>query len=62
MLEISRWTMLHSWVKVDSDQIKTLIENSQCYTMQDVMDLLKISRSIKLLMKMKNGLLFYGKK
>ena len=32
-------------VEVDSDQIKTLIENSQCYTMQEVANILKISKS-----------------
>ena len=36
VLEISCWTMLHGQsgrpVKVDSDQIKTLIENNQSYT------------------------------
>ena len=26
-------------VKVDSDQIETLIENNQCYTMQEVADI-----------------------
>ena len=50
--------MLHSQlgrpVEVDSDQIKTLIENNQCYTMWEIADILKISKSIKLLVKMKN--------
>ena len=32
-------------VEVDSDQIKTLIENNQCYTMQEIADILKISKS-----------------
>ena len=32
-------------VKVDSDQIKTLIENNQCYTTQETADILKISKS-----------------
>ena len=41
-------------IEIDSDQIKTLIENKQCYTMQEVADILKISKSIKLLVKMKN--------
>ena len=41
-------------VKVDSDQIKTLIENSQHYAMWEIANILKISKSIKLLMKMKN--------
>ena len=30
-------------VEVDSDQIETLIENNQCYTMQERADTLKIS-------------------
>ena len=41
-------------VEVDSDQIETLIENSQCYTMQEIAKILKVSKSIQLLMKMKN--------
>ena len=41
-------------VEVDSDQIETLIENNQCYTMWEIVDMLKISKSIKLLVKMKN--------
>ena len=32
-------------VEVDSDQIKTVIENSQCYTTQETADILKISKS-----------------
>ena len=28
-------------VEVDSDQIETLIENNQCYTMQEIADILK---------------------
>ena len=39
-------------VEVDSDQIET--ENNQCYTLQKTADILKISNSIKLLVKMKN--------
>ena len=41
-------------VEVDNDQMETLIENNQCYTTWEVADTLKISRSIKLLVKMKN--------
>ena len=44
---------LGSPVVVDSDQTETLIENNQCYTMQERADILKISKSIKLLVKMK---------
>ena len=40
--------------EVDSDQIKTLIENNQCFAMWERADILKISRSLKLLVKMKN--------
>ena len=41
-------------VEVDCNQIETLTENNQCYTMQKRADTLKISKSIKLLVKMKN--------
>ena len=47
-------------VQVDSNQIEILIENNQPYTTCEVTDILKISKSIKLLVKVKN-LLFYGK-
>ena len=50
-------------VEVDSDDIKTLIENNQHYIAQDIADILKIPKSIKLLVKMKTMcLLFYRKK
>ena len=32
-------------VEVDSDQIKTITENNQCYNMQKIADILKISKS-----------------
>ena len=45
-------------IEVDSNQIKTLIENNQCYTTWEIADILKISKSIigfhQLLVKMKN--------
>ena len=41
-------------VEVDSDPIKTLIENSQCSTTRAIADTLKISKSVKLLVKRKN--------
>ena len=41
-------------VEVDSDQMETLIENSQGYTTWVIADILKISKSIKLLVKTKN--------
>ena len=51
VLEISRWMMLHSHrpVEVDSDQIK----NNQRYTTWGEL-MLRISKSMKLLVKMKN--------
>ena len=57
---------LHSqWgrpVEVNSDQIKRLTENNQRYTTGEIADILRISKSIKLLMKMKNVSYFEGKK
>ena len=47
-------------VEVDSDQIETLIEDNQHYTTQEIADILKISKSINLLVKMKN-VSFYRK-
>ena len=41
-------------VEVDKDQIKTLIENNQCNTTWEIDKILKISKSIKLLMTKKN--------
>ena len=41
-------------VEVDGDQIETLIENNQHDTMQETADILKISKSIRLLVKRKN--------
>ena len=41
-------------VEVNGDQIEALIENNQHYTTQDIGDILRISKSIKLLVKMKN--------
>ena len=32
-------------VKVDSDEIKILTESNQCYTTQEITDILKISKS-----------------
>ena len=46
-------------VKGDSNQIETLIENNQCYTMWETVDILKTSKSIKFFVKMCP--LFYGK-
>ena len=52
MLDDAPW--LGRPVEVDSDQIETLIENNQCDTMWERADIFKISKSIKLFMKMKN--------
>ena len=41
-------------VEVDNDQIETLIENNQCYVTWEIADIIKISKSINLLVKMKN--------
>ena len=41
-------------VEVDSYQIETLTENNQRYTTWEMANILKISKSIKLLVKMKN--------
>ena len=43
--------------EVDSDQIETLTEINQCYTMQERADILRISRSTKLLVKIKKDIL-----
>ena len=63
MLEISRWMMLQSGrpVEVDSDQNEKLIENNQRYTTKEIADILKISKSIKLLVKMKTVFYFMEK-
>ena len=41
-------------VEVDSNQMETLIGNNQHYTMRETANILRISKSIKLLVKMKN--------
>ena len=38
----------------DSDQIKPVIENNKCFTKWEIADILKITKSIKLLVKIKN--------
>ena len=56
VLEISRWMMASPSgrpVGADSNQIKTLTENNQRYNRQEIADILKISKSIQLLAKMK---------
>ena len=49
-------------VEVDSNQIDRSSENNQHYTTQKVANILKISRSIKSLVKVKNVSLLHGKK
>ena len=49
-------------VEVGSDQIETLIENNPLYATGEIADILKISKSIKFLVKMKNVSFIYGKK
>ena len=49
------------WVEVVKDQTETLIENDQRYTMWEIDDKLKISKSIKLSVKMKNVSYFMEK-
>ena len=39
--------------EVDSNQIKTLVENYQCYTIQEMGNILKISKSMRLFVKIK---------
>ena len=46
-------------VEVDSYQIETLIENSQHYTVRKIANLLKMSKSIMLLVKVKKCCVFY---
>ena len=47
--------------QVDSNQIETLAENNQHSTMQEIADVLKISKSIKLLVKVKTRFYFMEK-
>ena len=49
-------------VEVDYDQMETLTENNQRCTMWEVANILKISKSLKLLVKMKNVSLILWKK
>ena len=64
VLEISCWRMVHVWVdqlKVDSDQIETLIENNWCSTTREIVDVLKVSKSINLLVKNEKYLILWKK-
>ena len=48
--------------EVDSEQIETLMENNQCSTTGETANILKISKRIKLLVKMKNTSFILRKK
>ena len=56
LLDYAPW--LDRPVEVDSYQIETLIEKSQRFITQEIADILKISKSIKLLVIMKNAFYF----
>ena len=45
-----------------TDEIKTLIEDNQCYTTWEIADILQISISIKLLVKIKKGVFYFMEK
>ena len=47
---------------IDSGQIETLIENNQCSNTWEIADTLKISKSIKLLVKMKKYVFYFMEK
>ena len=49
-------------VEVDSNQIKTLLEINECYTTCEIANMLKISKSKKLLVKMKKCVLYFIEK
>ena len=49
-------------VEVGSNRTETLTENNQCSTKREIADILKISKSIKLLVKMKNESFILWKK
>ena len=49
-------------VEVDSNQIETLIGNNQHYTSEETDNILKISKSIKLLVKIKKCVFYFTEK
>ena len=49
-------------VEVDSNVIESSIENNQCFTTCETANILKISKSMKLLVKMKNVVFILWKK
>ena len=59
-LDSAPW--LGATVEIVSNQIETLIDNNQCHATWEIADILKISKSIKLLVKMKNVFYFMEKK
>ena len=48
--------------ELESNQIKTLIENNQYYTAQEIADILKVSKSMKLLVKIKKCVFYFMEK
>ena len=46
-------------VEVDSDQIEALTENNQCYTKREITNILEISKSVKLLVKVKKCVFYF---
>ena len=53
--------MLGRRAEVDNNQIETLIKNNQCCTTWEIANILKISKLIKLLVKMRNMYYFTKK-
>ena len=53
--------LCHAPLLGDSDQIETLIDDNQCYTTWEIDELLKISKSIKILVlvKMKKYVFYF---
>ena len=57
--------MLHGWggpVEVDGNQIETLTKDNECYTTGEIAHILKVNKSIKLSVKMKNVAFILWKK
>lgn len=57
MLDDALWSSRP--VKVDRDQTKTLIKKSQHYTMWERADILIISKTMKLLLKVKKNVFYF---
>ena len=49
-------------VEVDSDQIEALTENNQSYTKREITNILEISKSVKLLVKVKKCVFYFMEK